>query len=60
MNSHYAGYGYFKDSSIVYMDMSCFSLTVACSNKNNKYNYNNKKMENPSFSQSAEKFENVL
>ena len=45
LKSHYTGYEYFKDSLIVYMDTSCFDLTVAFSNKNN----NNKKMEKSGF-----------
>ena len=40
LKSHYTGFEYFKGSSIVYTDISCFDLTVASSNKNN--NYNNK------------------
>ena len=35
LKSHCTGYEYFKDSSIVYTDISCFDLTVECSNKNN-------------------------
>ena len=42
LNIHCTGYEYFKDSFIVYADIACFDLTVACSNKNNKYNYTTK------------------
>ena len=37
LKSHCTGYEYFKDSLIVYTDISCFDLTVAFSNKNNYY-----------------------
>ena len=33
LNSHWTEYEYFKGSSIVYMDISCYDLTVACLNK---------------------------
>ena len=35
LKSHCTGYEYFKDSLIVYTDISCFDLTVAFPNKNN-------------------------
>jgi len=41
LNIHRPGYEYFKDSSVVYLDMLYFDLAVASSMKNN----NNKKME---------------
>ena len=37
MKSHCTGFEYSKDSSIVYMDISC-DVTADSSNKNNKYN----------------------
>jgi len=39
-NIHRAGYEYFKDSSVVFLDMLCFDLAVPSSTKNKK-----KKME---------------
>jgi len=42
LNIHRPGYEYFKDSSVVFLDMLCFDLAVASSmNNNNK----KKKME---------------
>jgi len=40
LNIHRPGYEYFKDSSVVFLDMLCFDLAVASPTKNN-----NKKME---------------
>ena len=35
LKSHCTGYEYFKDSLIVYTDISCFDLAVEFLNKNN-------------------------
>ena len=43
------GYEYSKDSSRVYSDISCFDLTVACSNKNNKNKKKKKKKKMEKF-----------
>ena len=47
LTCHCTGYGYFKDSSAVYLDPLCFDLAVARPNKkynnNNNNNNNNKK-----------------
>ena len=51
------GYEYFKDSSVLYLDISCFNLIVAFSNM--KYNNKKKKMEKSELSQSVENHENV-
>ena len=48
LNVHCTGYWYFKDPSIVFMDILCFNFTVARPNKN-------KKVENSGISQSAKK-----
>ena len=40
---------------IVYMDISCFDLSVDSSNKNNKYS--NNKIEKSEFSHGVENFE---
>ena len=57
LNSHCTGYKYFKDSLVVYMDISSCNLTVGFSNKSNYYY--NKKMEKSGLSQSVKNFENV-
>ena len=52
------GYEYFKDSSVLYLDISCFNLIVAFSNM--KYNNKKKKkMEKSELSQSVENHENI-
>ena len=51
------GHEYFKDSSVLYLDISCFNLIVAFSNM--KYNNKKMKMEKSKLSQSVENHENV-
>ena len=59
LNSHSTGYEYFKDSSIVYVDMVCFDLTVACSNKTRSKTII-RRWRNPGFSPSVESFEKIF